>query len=394
VHNNPKSVLVIGGGIAGLTAARELARQNIRVELVEKADFLGGHAIQYACKATDACQQCGACKVESTLKDVVDATDIHIHLSTEIKSITRNERFSIALNKIERDKAKDLTACSNNNIQNRFQCLAVRGYAKQNSKFYNANGQLNPETTGQATSLVTDAVILATGFTPFDATRKSTYRYSDLTNVITGLDLERIKRANGGLIKPSDGQPPQKIAFIQCVGSRDERLGNLWCSQVCCPYALRTAMNLKHKDPDLDITVFYMDIQNTGNNFPIFYQQCQNGLKFVRTIPVDMYQVAGDRIQTRYMAETDGTPVEDEFDMVILSVGIMPGLDNPTMAATLNISMNKDGFAAGASTLDTTVTNQDGIFLAGTVQGPKTIANTIAHAGQSVGNVIAYLRRA
>jgi heterodisulfide reductase subunit A len=137
-----------------------------------------------------------------------------------------------------------------------------------------------------------------------------------------------------------------------------------------------------------------MDIQNTGNNFADFFRQCQEGLKFVRTIPVDMYAVEGGGVQTRYMTESDGTPVQEVFDLVVLSVGIMPGRDNQALAEILNIPLNHDGFAAGLDALDTTATRTEGVFLAGTVAGPKTIANTMAHAGQAAGNVIAYLRRA
>jgi heterodisulfide reductase subunit A len=389
-----KKVMIIGGGIAGLTSARELSRQNIQVELVEKADFLGGHAIQYACKATDECQQCGACKVEDTLKEVVEANNINIHLSTQVQSITQNGSLSIQLTQSAVDKGDALKACDNGYKDNPVQCCNVRGFSNHNAKFYAADGTLNPETTGNADNIDVDAVVLASGFTPFDAGIKKNYQYGILPNVVTGLDLERGKRANAELLRPSDGQAPQKIAFIQCVGSRDENLGNLWCSQVCCPYALRTAMSLKEKAPDLDITIFYMDIQNTGNSFPTFYPKCRDGLKFVRTIPVDMYEAQGERIRTRFMAETDGSPVEDEFDMVVLSVGIMPGSDNTQLAELLNIELGSDGFAAGADASNTVTTNQAGIFLAGTVQGPKTIANTMAHAGQSAGQVIDYLRRA
>jgi heterodisulfide reductase subunit A2 len=394
VSTEAKKVMIIGGGIAGLTTARELARQNIQVELVEKADFLGGHAIQYACKATDECLQCGACKVEATLKEVVDAPNINIHLATQIQNISKNGRISVQLNKHAADKGDALRACDNGYDAAPATCSAARGYSKHNAKFYTADGQLDPKTAGDADQLNVDAVVLASGFTPFDARIKKNYQYGVLPNVVTGLDLERGKRANGMLLRPSDGQAPQKIAFIQCVGSRDENLGNLWCSQVCCPYALRTAMSLQKKNPDLDITIFYMDIQNTGNNFPTFYQQCRDGLKFVRTIPVDLYQVENDRIQTRFMAETDGTPVKEEFDMVVLSVGIMPGSDNAALAKLLHIELGRDGFAAGADATNTVATDQAGIFLAGTVTGPKTIATTMAHAGQSAGQVIAYLRRA
>lgn len=389
-----KKVMIIGGGIAGLTSARELSRQNIQVELVEKADFLGGHAIQYACKATDECQQCGACKVEDTLKEVVESDNINIHLSTQVQSITQNGNLKIQLAQSAVDKGDALKACDNSYKDTPVQCSGVRGFSKHNAKFYTADGALNPETTGNADNIDVDAVVLASGFTPFDAGIKKNYQYGVLPNVVTGLDLERGKRANADLLRPSDGQAPQKIAFIQCVGSRDENLGNLWCSQVCCPYALRTAMSLKEKNPDLDITIFYMDIQNTGNSFPTFYQKCKDGLKFARTIPVDMYEAEGDRIRTRFMAETDGSPVEEEFDMVVLSVGIMPGNDNTTLAELLNIELGNDGFAAGADATNTVATNQACIFLAGTVEGPKTIANTMAHAGQSAGQVIDYLRRA
>jgi heterodisulfide reductase subunit A len=263
-----------------------------------------------------------------------------------------------------------------------------------NAKFYTLDGSLNTFTTGNVDQIDADAVILASGFTPFDARIKKNYQYGALPNVINGLDLERIKRSNCVLERPSDGKAAKKIAFIQCVGSRDENLGNLWCSQVCCPYALRTAMSLKNKDPELDITIFYMDIQNTGNTFPTFYQKCKDDLKFVRTIPVDIYEAENDRIRTRFMSETDGSPVDEEFDLLVLSVGIMPGSDNSALADVLAIELGSDGFAAGANNLETVATEQTGVFLAGTVQGPKTIANTMAHAGQSAGKVIEYLRRA
>ena len=394
MSTDAKKVMIIGGGIAGLTAARELSRHNIQVELVEKADFLGGHAIQYACKATDECQQCGACKVEATLKEVVEADNINIHMATRVQSISRNGAINAKLTKTDVSKGDDLNACETGYASAPVQCAGVRGYSKHNAKFYAADGTLDPATAGSADTLDVDAVVVASGFTPFDAGIKKNYQYGVLPNVITGLDLERHKRANGTLARPSDGKAPEKIAFIQCVGSRDENLGNLWCSQVCCPYALRTAMSLKEKNPDLDVTIFYMDIQNTGNSFPTFYQKCKDGLKFVRTIPVDMYKVDGDRIQTRFMAETDGTPVEEEFDMIVLSVGIMPGQDNLALAELLGIELGSDGFAAGADAANTVATSQAGVFLAGTIEGPKTIENTMAHAGQSAGQVIKFLRRA
>ena len=387
--------MVIGGGIAGLSAARELSRNDIQVELVEKADFLGGHAIQYACKATDTCQQCGACTVESVLKDVVRDPNIRVHLASLVEQVSGSPRYKIKLSRVAvTDKADTFKNCQNGYDKNPVQCAAIKGYSRHNAKYRTADGQLNPEICQTADRLEVDAIVWATGFVPFDPNEKSTYRYDDLANVISGMDLERIQRSSGFFLRPSDGKPPQEVAFIQCVGSRDERLGHLWCSQVCCPYALRLAMDIKHQNPDANITIFYMDIQNTGNNFTTFYQQCRNDLNFVRTIPIDMYQTDGDRIRTRYMSETDGKPVEAEFDLVILSVGIMPGTDNAALADMLHTGLTTDGFAASTDKLNVTATDRKGIFLAGTVQGPKSIADSMTHAGHAASEVIKYLRRA
>jgi len=393
VSTQSKKIMVIGGGIAGLTAAWELAGLGAQVALVEKADFLGGNAIQYACKATDECRQCGACAVESMLKNVVNEPAIGVYLATEVAGIEKNGNFKVSLKKA--DSTRDTKACEGGYTADPTGCAAVKGYSLNNAKYYLEDGSLNPETTGSADSLEVDAVVVATGFTPFDPRIKSTYRYTELENVVSGMDLESGKRANGKVLRPSDGKPPKKLAFIQCVGSRDERLGNLWCSQVCCPYALRTAQSMKYKDPELDITIFYMDIQNTGNDFPVFYQQCKDEMKFVRNIPVDMYKTDDDRIRTRFMAaEGNSEAVEDIFDLVVLSVGIMPGADNASLSETVGAPLNGDGFFACADKLNRALTGQEGIFVAGTASGPKTIAESIVHAGQSAGEVMKYLGRA
>ena len=388
-----KKVMVIGGGIAGLTAAWELAGLGAQVALVEKADFLGGNAIQYACKATDECRQCGACAVESMLKNVVNEPAISVYLAAEVAGIEKNGNFTVRLKKS--DIARDAKACQGGYTANPTGCAAVKGYSLNNAKYYLDDGSLNPETTGSADSLEVDAVVVATGFSPFDPNIKPTYRYAELENVVSGMDLEAGKRANGTVLRPSDGKPPKKVAFIQCVGSRDERLGHLWCSQVCCPYALRTAQAMKYQDPELDITIFYMDIQNTGNDFPVFYQQCKDEMTFVRNIPVDMYKTDDDRIRTRFMAaEGNSEAVEDIFDLVVLSVGIMPGADNASLSETVGAPLNDDGFFACADKLNRALTGQEGIFVAGTASGPKTIAESIVHAGQSAGEVMKYLGRA
>jgi heterodisulfide reductase subunit A2 len=389
LNKEPKKVMVIGGGVAGLTAAWELSGCGIQVELVEKADFLGGHAIQYSCKADDECQQCGACSVEKMLDNVVNASAINIHLAAEVENIQQNGQFKVSLKRGSRNACE--CGCADSDVK----CAGIKGYSKHNAALYAADGTFDPEKIASGDDLEVDAVVVASGFTPFDPGEKPTYRYSELENIITGHDLELCKRTKGNLVRPSDGKIPEKLAFIQCVGSRDERLGHLWCSQVCCPYALRTAKALKHKHPDMEITFFYMDIQNTDNSFPVFYEKCKSDFKFIRNIPVDMYETEDGGIRTRFMGGDGETQaVEGEFDMIVLSTGIMPGADNSRLSETLAIDLNEDGFFKGTDTLNTTRTARDGIFVAGTATGPKTISVSMAHAGETACEVMKYLGRA
>lgn len=410
-----KKVTVIGGGIAGLTAAWELASSGIHVDLVEKTGFLGGHAIQYCCKAVEECRQCGACTVEAMLKHVVGAPGIQVHLNSVPVAVEKNGDFSITLKKgpvyIDPEKCTNcgecFAACGEGGI-------VLKSYSKNNSPLYAIDAQrcaeagekdacnaceascpeaaINLSSKAKDDTIHADAVVLATGFTPFDPDIKPTYGYGKNANVVTGLDLEKIIREKGGVIRPSDGKAPEKLAFIQCVGSRDDRLGNLWCSKVCCPYALRMAELIKKKNPEMEITVFYMDIQNTGKAFPVIYEQLKTDLRFVRTIPVDMFPNKEDGLETRYMNEGDGIPVGEAYDMVVLSIGIMPGPENETLARLFNVILDHDGFVAGHKGVDRSLTASDGVFVAGTIEGPKDIAASKAHAGNAANDVLKYVR--
>lgn len=387
MKTEPKKVMVIGGGIAGLTAAWELSRLNVDVELVEKTCFLGGHAIRLCCKATDECVQCGACSVEDMLKNVVNEPKINVRLATEIKKIDQNGRFSVTLDK---------SLSPADNIQDDI----IKGYSKNNSPLHvildknscsNApKGAVEFDKIGFSGNVEADAIILASGFKPFDAEIKKTYGYTKFSNVITGLDLEQIIRKNSDVVRPSDGTKPQKIAFIQCVGSRDERLGNLWCSQVCCAYALKMAETIKYKNTDADITIFYMDIQNIGKNFSAFYEKCKSNLRFIRNIPVDVLPTEEDKLKVRYV-DDDSLAIYETFDLLVLSVGITPGSDNDELSKFLGINLNQDGFFTSMDMLNKTSTSKNGVFIAGTAGGPKNIPASIAHAGQAAGEVIKYL---
>lgn len=429
-----KQVVVIGGGAAGLAAARALSGSGVGVHIVEKTNFLGGHAIGYTCKATDECMQCGACSVEALLKDVSTDNNISVHLFSEIEKVDYSDGLTISLKKgpafIDPEKCNSCGVCFE---KSPVKGAVLRGFSKNNTPLFALDGnkiddckplvELCPEGAIQldakasSETIKADAMIVATGFKAFDPAKKSTYGYGKFPNVISGLDMERIKRENGALVRPSDGQPAKKIAFVQCVGSRDERLGNLWCSRVCCPYALRSARSIKHHQADAEITVFYMDIQNIGKEFPMFYEACQDNFRFVRSIPVDAFPAENDCLSIRFYDEdgtagtgnedpgaasaedgestepvtTAGTAVYDTFDLLVLSVGITPNPDNLILADLLGLDLDTDGFIKVSGDLNTTVTEKKGIFVAGTAHQPKTIDASIAQAINAAAEAMKYL---
>ncbi|MBW2018676.1 MAG: FAD-dependent oxidoreductase [Deltaproteobacteria bacterium] len=409
----PKKVLVIGGGIAGLTAAWELARLDLDVKLIEKSSFLGGHAIQFCCKAADECQKCGACLVEKRLLEVIEEPRIKVYLKSEIEKMNRNSRFSYTLS--QRSLYIDSQRCTNCGLCFE-KCPAdgavIRGYSKNNVPLYAIDEthclhfkdgscrlcedlcpekaiNLDPEpdrVSGEA-----DAIVVASGFQTFDPVNRPRYGYGINKNLITALDLERMLREKGEVLRPSDDKVPERIAFIQCVGSRDHKLQHGFCSQVCCGYAMRMAEAIHYRHPGAEVTIFYMDIQNCGKNFSKFYERCKDHIRFVRFMPGDIFQGEQDQLILCYGDEKDGHSVREPFDLVVLSVGIMPGPSNASLADMLKLDLDEHGFFAFADPLDSTSTSQQGVFLAGTAQGPKDIADTMAQAGQAAQRVAHYL---
>ena len=408
-----RKVLVIGGGIAGLTAAWELARLHVDVELVEKGRFLGGHAIQFCCKAADECQKCSACSVEKRLLDVIQEPRIRVHLNAQLQGVDRNGGFSYSL--VHRPLHIDPQKCTNCGLCFE-KCPApgaiVRGYSKNNVPLYAIDeshclyfqdkscricqdecpenaislDQVSEQATGKA-----DAIVVASGFQAFNPVGRPRYGYGINRNVITALELEHMLREKGEVLRPSDDAVPHSVAFIQCVGSRDHQLQHAFCSQVCCGYAMRMAEAMYHRRPDMKISIFYMDIQNCGKNFAEFYERCKDHIRFVRFMPGDIFQGEQDQLILYYGDEQDGRSVKEAFDLVVLSVGIMPAPGNAGLAEMLHLDLDKQGFFALADPLDRTSTSQQGIFLAGAAQGPKDIADSMVQAGQAAQRAAEYL---
>ena len=225
------------------------------------------------------------------------------------------------------------------------------------------------------------AIIATGGFKPFDASQKPEYGYGIFPNVITSVQFERVLSASGpyeGHVKrPYDGKKPKKIAWIQCVGSRDITTGNDYCSSVCCMYAIKEAMIAKEHDPEIEPTIFYIDIRAFGKGFESFYNQAKYdaGVRFVRSQISSVKENPLSRgLQLSFIK--DGSYVEEEFDMVVLSVGLTAHPSNNSLGDILNIERNKFGFFEEKQ-LQPLTSSREGIYLCGAGNGPKDIPETV-----------------
>jgi heterodisulfide reductase subunit A len=405
-----KKVLVIGSGVAGLTAASEMADLDIDVEIVEQSDFPGGHAIQYTCKATDQCVKCGACMVEEKLDRVVQNPKIKLMAGTRIQALSNAKGFSVTLQKkpvfIDPEKCSNCGICFDKCPE---RGAITQGFSKNHTPFYALSGEkclylqdqscsvcretcpegaIDLEAVEAAESTHADAVILATGFTPFSPVSKP-YGYGKFKNVITNLEMERLLRRDGRALKPSSGTEAARIAFIQCVGSRDAKLNHLWCSKVCCGSALRMAGLVKARQPETRITFFYMDVQTFGRDFDLFYDKIREDVRLIRAIPGDIYPAGEDQLRVTFFDNASSESVQAAFDLVVLSVGMTPCDGMAQTAEMLQLPLAETGFAIQTGQGD--LTPEKGIFTAGAVTGPMSIAESIASAGQTAFDVAKYL---
>jgi heterodisulfide reductase subunit A len=235
------------------------------------------------------------------------------------------------------------------------------------------------------------AIIVATGFEVFDAREMGCLGYGRYPNVLTGLDLERIFNRDGYLKLPSNGKDPKKVAFVQCIGSRNE--SHSYCSQVCCKYAIRFARLIKYQDPNAEVTIFYIDLQTAGKGFAEFYEECQKNIRFVRGLPVEVLETSSGELEVRFENISEGTVKRETFDVVALSVGISPKKDSWDLARTLGINLGEYGFFDAKEPLNSNETNVEGIFLAGTCQGPRDIPDSIAHGMAAAQSAMGVLER-
>ncbi|MBE8539030.1 CoB-CoM heterodisulfide reductase HdrA2 [Geoglobus acetivorans] len=407
-----QAVAVIGGGVAGIEAALNIADAGIQVYLIEKAPTIGGHMATL--NEVFPTNDCSICILAPKMSEALNHENIEVITNAELKDFeghVGNFRLKVIRHPRYVDEGKckgcidDCSSVCPVEVPNEFDYTigtrkAIYLPIPQSTPLYAAidwqhcigcrlcEKACEPEAIDfsqnpEEIEIEVGAVIVATGFRPFDARRKEEYGYGIYRNVITSLELERLLSASGPtlgeLLRPSDSSIPKKIAFIQCVGSRDEKT-NRYCSRVCCMSSLKNAFAIKERYPDSEVTVFYIDIRAYGRMYEEFYARTQEkGIRFIRGRVGEIYETNDGSLILSYENTLLGEVVEEEFDLVVLSIG-MEG--NTEVARKLGISVGEDGFYEVAHPkLRPAETDVKGIFLAGTASGPKDIQDSVASAG-------------
>ncbi len=346
-QEKPKgSVVIIGGGISGIQAALSLAGAGYGVHLIEHMSSLGGmipnlHRIYPLC----AC-----CKLDPRIAACEQDPNINIMLDTNVLDISGNTgNFIISL-----------------------------------------------KTGNEEKTLKAGAVILSAGIEPFDPTPHDTYSYGNYPNVITSVEFEQLQRPlgpNKGILKrPSDGKTPEKIAWLQCVGSRDiNKCDAPYCSSVCCMYALKEAVNAKDFNEEIETTIFYMDMRTHGKGFEEYLNEAiSRDVQLVRSRVHTIDSVpGGDDLLIAYADENDKVH-EENFNMVVLSVGLRPSVEAIELAKKTGVKLNKNQFVANEPFMPVS-TNIPGIFVCGGLMGPFDIGESITQAAAAVSEIAAIL---
>ncbi|WDP91844.1 MAG: FAD-dependent oxidoreductase [Desulfobacter sp.] len=253
---------------------------------------------------------------------------------------------------------------------------------------------------GKTHEINVGAIILAPGFSPFEPEKLVTYCYGHSPNIMTSLEFERVLSASGPyaghLVRPSDHAAPRKIAWLQCVGSRDINKGDhSYCSGVCCMYANKQAVIAKeHADYDLDCAIFFMDMRTHGKEFDKYNIRAQddNGVRFVRSRIHSVFPEPGDKYRLVYSSEA-GNSVEEIFDMVVLSIGLAPTKDAKDLAEKMGIELNGHGFA-DTRNLTPVTTSRKGIYVCGTFQEPKDIPGSVMEASAAAATAVMNMKDA
>ena len=407
------AVLVVGGGVAGIQASLDLADSGFKVYLIDNGSSIGGVMAQL--DKTFPTNDCSMCILSPKLVATGRHPNITILTNAEIAGLNgKAGNFEAKLRRKSRyiieEKCNGCGICAQKcpieAVDSFNEGLGQRGaiyveypqavplkYVIDRENCIGCGtcdeickaGAIQYDQEDSEVKLRVGSIVLAPGFEPFDARLKSEYGYGRYPNVLTSIEFERILSASGPyggvVLRPSDGEIPKKIAFIQCVGSRDFQLGNNYCSAACCMYGMKEAVIAKEHTPSkLDAKIFFMDMRSYGKEFDAYYERAQGewGIQFVRS------RVAGvtedpktNNLFVHYVE--DENPKTEEFGMVILSTGMQPPKNVEKLAENLGVKLNKYKFCE-TEAFSPMETSKPGIFVCGAFSAPKDIPESVAQA--------------
>lgn len=436
-----KRALVIGGGIAGITAALDIADAGFPVDIVEKDYTVGGKMAKL--DKTFPTLDCASCIVTPKMTEVSQNPNIRILSYSEVcgvrgyignfeVDIKRHPRF------VDEDKCTGCGACiekcPNKKVPNSFNlnlntrkaidipfaqavpkvaaisadyCLHMKGLKNGKDNVCGfcekacAAGAINFNQKETTLTEKYGAIIVATGYNPISLEKFDEYAYSQSPDVVSSLEFERLCNAsgptNGHLLRPSDGKEPKNIVFVQCVGSRcsaDSTKGHEYCSKICCMYTAKHAILTRDHYPDTNITVFYIDVRTPGKNFDEFYRRAveQYGVHYIKGQVGKVTPLSDGTLDVQGSDLILNKQVHIKADMVVLAASIEADKSARPLATMLTTSMdNNDFFLEAHAKLRPVESPTAGIFLAGCCQGPKDIPETVAQSSGAAAKAICLL---